>query len=100
MLDALKKLIGLGPRVNYKELVAQGAQIIDVRTPTEFRNGHPKGAINLPLQSISRDFTTLDKQKTYVLCCASGIRSRQAKNILLSKGFENVYNAGTWLSLN
>ncbi len=100
MLDALKKLIGLGPRVNYKELVAQGAQIIDVRTPIEFRNGHPKGAINLPLQSISRDFTTLDKQKTYVLCCASGIRIRQAKNILLSKGFENVYTAGTWLSLN
>ncbi len=100
MLAGLKKIFGFGPSVDYRELVAQGAQIIDVRTPTEFKNGHNKGAINLPLQTISRDLAKLNKQKTYIMCCASGMRSRQAKNILVSKGFENVHNAGTWLSLN
>jgi tRNA 2-selenouridine synthase SelU len=39
MLDALKKLFGFGPHVNYKELINQGAQVIDVRTPGEFKNG-------------------------------------------------------------
>ncbi len=99
MLDALKKLFGFGPRVDYKELIKQGAQIIDVRTPGEFKNGHNKGAINLPLQTISRDLAKLNKQKTYITCCASGMRSRQAKNFLIAQGFEHVHNGGSWTSL-
>jgi rhodanese-related sulfurtransferase len=99
MLDALKKLFGFGPRVNYKELINQGAQVIDVRTPGEFKNGHTHGAINVPLQSISHEIGKLNKEKTYITCCASGMRSRQAKNFLISKGFEHVHNGGSWASL-
>lgn len=99
MLNLVKKVFGLGPGVNYKELIAQGAQIIDVRTPGEFKQGHTQGAINVPLQSISHELGKLNKQKTYITCCASGMRSRQAKNFLLAQGFEHVHNGGSWASL-
>jgi len=42
----------LGPKENPKEWVARGAIVVDVRTPNEFRNGHAKGAINVPLDKI------------------------------------------------
>ena len=49
----LEKLFGLGPKVDYKSLVAeQGAKIIDVRTPQEFNSGNVPGSINIPLNQI------------------------------------------------
>ena len=38
MLNFIKKLFG--PGINYNNLIAKGAVIIDVRTPQEFDNGH------------------------------------------------------------
>jgi phage shock protein E len=40
MIQAIKNLLGIGPKVNWKELVQNGAVIIDVRTKGEFQNGH------------------------------------------------------------
>jgi len=34
-----------------------------------------------------------------VTCCASGMRSRSAKAILLSNGYKHVYNGGSWHNL-
>ncbi|MBL7936095.1 MAG: rhodanese-like domain-containing protein, partial [Bacteroidia bacterium] len=39
MLDAIKGALGLGPKVDYKELVKKGAQIVDVRTRGEYSSG-------------------------------------------------------------
>ncbi len=101
MLSFFKKILGLGPKTNYAELVAQGAIIIDVRTTSEFSSGHVKGSKNMPLNSFSNQLNKLkDKNKTYILCCASGMRSGQACSILKSNGYQNVYNAGSWRSLN
>jgi hypothetical protein len=52
MINTLKKLFGMGPKVDYSELMKQGAQIIDVRSPAEFQGGHIKGSVNIPLQSL------------------------------------------------
>lgn len=98
MIQLLKSIFGIGPKTNYKSLVAQGAVIVDVRTKEEFKSGHIKGSKNIPLNTIHNSLK--DKQKTYILCCASGIRSGSAKNTLKSKGFFNVHNAGSWKSLN
>ncbi|WP_339610140.1 rhodanese-like domain-containing protein [uncultured Planktosalinus sp.] len=98
MIQQLKSIFGIGPKANYKNLLAQGAVIIDVRTKEEFKSGHIKGSKNIPLNTITNSLN--DKQKTYILCCASGIRSGSAKNTLKSKGFLNIYNAGSWKSLN
>ncbi len=101
MIQLFKSLFGIGPKIDYKGMVQQGAVIIDVRTKEEFTSGHIKGSKNIPLNNINNCKNILsDKQKTYILCCASGMRSGNAKNILKSKGYASVHNAGSWRSLN
>ena len=41
----------------------------------------------------------VDKNKPIITCCASGMRSAAAKNILKSNGYQTVYNGGSWASL-
>jgi phage shock protein E len=100
MIQTLKNLFGLDPKIDYKALLQQGAEIIDVRTKGEFVSGHIKGSRNIPLNTINSSLKQLkDKNKPYILCCASGMRSGTAKSILLAEGFTNVHNGGGWQSL-
>ncbi|MEO8446416.1 MAG: rhodanese-like domain-containing protein [bacterium] len=99
MLQLLKNLFGFGPKVDFKELIQNGAQIIDVRTKAEYQQGHVKGSINIPLDNLSNDFSKLKKDKPIITCCASGMRSARGKSILKSNGFAEVHNGGGWLSL-
>jgi len=101
MLELLKKLFGFGPSVDYKELLQNGAVIIDVRTKGEFNGGNIKGSVNIPLDSLSAKINKLGpKSRVIITCCASGMRSASAKQILMSNGFSTVYNGGSWYSLN
>ena len=99
MFGAIKSLLGLKPSVNYAELVQNGAKIIDVRTPSEFKSGHIKNSINIPLQSLNQKLKSLKKDQTIITCCASGMRSANAKSVLKSNGFVEVHNGGGWQSL-
>lgn len=99
MIQWLKNIFGLGPTVNYTALLQQGAQIIDVRTPGEFKSGHIKGSVNIPLQSIQSNMSKIKKDKPVITCCASGMRSASAKSILKSSGYSEVHNGGGWMSL-
>ena len=96
-MSFLKKLFG-GTSVNFAELVKQGAMIIDVRSPAEFKGGHVKGAVNMPLQSLQANMSKIPKNKAIITCCASGMRSGSAKSILKAAGY-NVHNGGGWMSL-
>ena len=100
MIQFLKEMFGLGPGVDYAELVRQGAVIVDVRTKGEFQSGHIKGSVNIPLQSLQSGMSRLKKDKPVITCCASGMRSASAKSMLRSNGFEVVHNGGSWISLN
>lgn len=98
MLGFLKRLFG-GPSVNYKELVNNGAVIIDVRTINEFKTGHIHGSKNYPLDIIRSKIAELKKlNKPVITVCRSGNRSGMAKSILAAAGIE-VYNGGAWDSL-
>lgn len=99
MIGFLKNLFSAGPDVDYAEMVAKGAQIIDVRTPMEYKGGHIKGSVNIPLDSLQRNLSKINKNKPVITCCASGMRSASAKNILKSNGYTEVYNGGGWSSL-
>jgi rhodanese-related sulfurtransferase len=100
MLNTIKNLFGFGPKVDYAELIKQGAIILDVRSAGEFSSGHIKGAINISVDSLGRNLNKLkDKNKPIITCCASGMRSASAKNILTSNGYTQVYNGGSWGSL-
>lgn len=99
MLEQIKSMFGLGPKVDYNALLQQGAVIVDVRTKAEFQSGHIKGSINIPLNNLSNHYSKLDKNKAVITCCASGIRSAQGKSILQANGFKEVYNGGGWYGL-
>jgi rhodanese-related sulfurtransferase len=96
-MGLLSKLFG-GSSVNYKEMMANGASIIDVRTPGEYAGGHIKGSLNIPLQQLEKNISKINKSKPVITCCASGMRSGSAKSILKAKGYE-VHNGGGWTSL-
>lgn len=77
-----------------RELVAQGAQLVDVRSPGEFGFGHLQGAKNIAVDQLPARLGELDKAKPVVLYCQSGARSRSAGGLLLGSGFTAVYDLG------
>ena len=94
MFDFIKKLFG--PGVDFKKLIAEGAIIVDVRTPAEYKSGHISGSINIPVDSIKAKIDDLRKKnQTIITCCRSGARSGVAKDILLNAGID-AYNGGPW----
>ncbi|WP_425391196.1 rhodanese-like domain-containing protein [Ekhidna sp.] len=81
-----------------KQFVGEGATVIDVRTKTEFEGGHLRTSKNIPLDSLPSHMGQLDKTQPIITCCASGIRSGQAKRMLKANGFKAL-NGGGWMSL-
>jgi len=100
MMETLKKIFGVGPSADYKQLMKEGAVILDVRSKGEYAGGHIKGSINIAVDQLKANLHRLNKQKPIITCCASGMRSGSAKGILESHGFSNVYNGGSWIGLN
>lgn len=93
-------MLGLsGKSENIREFMDKGAVIIDVRSPGEFQGGHIKGSKNIPLNTIGNQIDSIKKlNKPVIVCCASGMRSAQAKSILKNNGIEAM-NGGGWQSL-
>lgn len=87
--------------MNTEEIIRKNeGTIVDVRTPGEFRGGSVSGAVNVPLNEVPQRLEELKKMKTpLVLCCASGNRSGQAKEILTREGV-NCVNGGSWTDVN
>lgn len=76
------------------EVKKDNIQIVDVRTPREFTQGHIEGAININIydkQFASIVTSKLDKSKKVAVYCRSGSRSRKAMSILTREGY-NVVN--------
>lgn len=96
MFDFFKKMFKEKATIDYPQLKKQGAQIIDVRSPGEYSAGHIKGSVNIPLNNLATHLSKLSHNKPIITCCASGMRSASARQILMSKGFEEVYNGGPW----
>ncbi|MDH5612783.1 MAG: rhodanese-like domain-containing protein [Gammaproteobacteria bacterium] len=77
-----------------KQLLAKGAQLIDVRSTMEFDQGALNGAINLPINTIQHNTGVIDQSRPVLLYCRSGHRSGAVKQFLISLGFQDVYNIG------
>lgn len=101
MINAIKSLFGLGPKVDYEQLIKDGALIVDVRTKGEYAGGHVMGSVNIPLDLLSYHLKKFkSKEQVIITCCASGMRSGSARRFLQSEGFTNVHNGGSWHNLN
>jgi rhodanese-related sulfurtransferase len=97
-MGLLSKLFG--QQVDIAGLIGKGAKVIDVRSPQEFAGGHVKGSVNVPLDRIRGEIPALKKACVpVILCCASGMRSRNATSILADAGIE-AYNGGSWASVS
>ena len=87
-----------GPDINQgvKEYsTTDGAVLLDVRTPDEYRQGYIPGSKNVPLQSISKVAGMIDNKSTPIFVyCLGGVRSRQAAAILQQMGYTNVKDIG------
>jgi len=88
-----------------KEQMGKGElQIIDVRRPTEYVNGHVPRALNAPLASLDKSLGPLpiEKDKLTAVICAGGYRSSAATSLLQKQGFSNLLNVsggtGAWIN--
>ena len=79
-------------QMSIKQEVAEGALMVDVRTPEEFASGSVKGAINIPLDEVENRINEFKGKPAVVVFCRSGNRSGQAKEILENNGIKNVIN--------
>ncbi|MEO0600020.1 MAG: rhodanese-like domain-containing protein [Myxococcota bacterium] len=93
-MSLLKSLLGwmtAGPdRITADEgrqRVAEGARLVDVRTPGEFGAGHLPEATNIPVGELPGRLAELDQAQAIVLYCASGARSARAAAFLRERGF-------------
>lgn len=101
MWKLIKEMLGMKPSADFAALVKDGAIILDVRTKGEYAGGHIRGSVNIPLDQLGASLGKLkNKNAVIITCCASGMRSASAKGLLSSKGYVNVHNGGSWVSLN
>ena len=97
---------GCGEKINYKHVTQDEAKavlaknpdtiILDVRTSEEYEKKHIPKAILLPLEDLRNgDFKKLpDKNATILTYCWTGRRAQDAAQILVDKGYKNVYEMG------
>lgn len=68
--------------------------VIDVRTPIEFESGHIEGAklIDVNNKDFGSKVSKLDRDKSYLVYCKSGMRSAVACRMMKRMGFTKAYN--------
>ena len=67
-------------------LVEQGAILLDVREPHEWRAGHAPSARHIPLGQLAQRATELPPERCVVTVCRSGARSARAAALLCGNG--------------
>ena len=74
--------------------IKQGATIIDVRSPQEYREGHVDGSISIPDYQIKKEIKKQipNKDELIVVYCSTGHRSQRAQQMLENMRYTNVYN--------
>ncbi len=68
------------------------AMIVDVRETWEFKQGHVRGARNIPLSQLGKRLSEIPVERDILLICRSGNRSLQAAKFLQQQNVERVMN--------
>lgn len=79
--------------LEFQDQFKREAVIIDVRTPEEFETGSLPNSLNIDFKNdgFKDNISILEKDKTYLLYCASGVRSASALEVMKEAGFTNVF---------
>jgi rhodanese-related sulfurtransferase len=94
-----ERIIGID---TWKDWQAAGrrAQLVDVRSATEFATAHLPGAINIPLEQVELRTADLETNVPVVLVCQGGTRAHMASALLAGSGKDLVVlegGTGAWL---
>ena len=101
MILSLLLFSGCSEKLEYKniqvnELSSLGESVLylDVRSRLEFSNSHIDGAINIDVEELNENVEDLipNKERTIIVYCQSGNRSKTASEKLIEMGYTNVYN--------
>jgi rhodanese-related sulfurtransferase len=79
-------------QINQVKALSQEKQalLVDVREPKEYASGHIKGAINLPLRSLTDNLERIPKNRPVILYCSTGYRTAMGVMALQMLGYDNV----------
>jgi phage shock protein E len=90
------------PQVEYRDVTVEETKsliegklslvVLDVRTPSEYGDGHIEGAINIPVDDLERRLGELDPGDELLVYCRTGNRSARAVRLLEENGFTNVFH--------
>jgi rhodanese-related sulfurtransferase len=77
-----------------KEMMSEGANVIDVRNPDEFANGHVPGATLIPVNSVFQRRSELPGEGKIIFVCSVGQRSALAAEMAAAAGLpaDRLYN--------
>jgi NADPH-dependent 2,4-dienoyl-CoA reductase/sulfur reductase-like enzyme/rhodanese-related sulfurtransferase len=89
ILDGLMRSITFD---RVKQAVEEGAYLLDVRSPDEFKEGTIIGALNIPVDTLRHNISNLPKDRTILIFCKVGLRGYIASRILAAHGFTNCVN--------
>lgn len=81
-----------------RQMIKEGAVLLDVRTSGEFAQGRIRGTKNVPLDELRHRIVKMVPDKnTGILChCASGMRSGAAASQLRGMGYTRAFNLGSF----
>lgn len=82
------------PQMTVHDVKKNGAsvQVLDVRSPSEWEEGHVPGAIHIFVPEVRKRAKELDRSKPVITYCDSGFRANIAASILRQEGFQCVCN--------
>lgn len=83
-----------------REMVRNGAVLLDVRLESEFKNASIRGSANLPIYMLRLKAETLDPSKRYIVYCDTGRRSSAAAFLLSERGFDAYVLKGGLMALH
>ena len=95
-------LAGISSPISYAEYlttVKDSPVLLDVRSKSEFKDGHLENAVNIPLDTLRKRINELNKQKSVVTYCKIGRRSYLAERILMQKGYSVSYISGGYQTI-
>ena len=91
-------LRGYSSVAHWEDLAASNAYILDVREPSEFKRGHVKNAVNIPLGGLREQMSELPRDREIWAYCYEGKRSYVAARILVQHGFKVQNISGGYLT--
>jgi rhodanese-related sulfurtransferase len=80
------------------ELIAGGAQVVDVRGDDEYAAGHIEGARHIRLDQLTEETAGLERERPVVFYCRAGNRSELPANAFRASGWEAYHVDGGLLA--